>query len=270
MENIVQVNEFNEYSKEEKDEYIASVSRAFAPKLSKLEYVDGSEMFTHPEPENWEDSDIEPDTSQMEWVDLGLPSGTLWGKYNIGASSEEDAGLYFAWGETCGYTQTQTTERNFSYDDYKFADYDECDGYSKYNSCDDKFILDDEDNAAKILLGEDCDIPDYPHIQELLNNTSTTCIFDDNDNPKGILFSSNYYDDDNHKLFIPFSGIKVNGQAYFNINGFSFSCKYLGYNLSYFYGGEGGIHSNNSRVDRYACMPIRPIIPGLFPKPIFN
>lgn len=45
------------------------------------------------------------DSSQTnhEYVDLGLPSGTLWATMNIGASSPEDYGLYFAWGETEGY-----------------------------------------------------------------------------------------------------------------------------------------------------------------------
>lgn len=33
-------------------------------------------------------------------VDLGLPSGTLWADRNVGASSPEDNGDYFAWGET--------------------------------------------------------------------------------------------------------------------------------------------------------------------------
>ena len=35
----------------------------------------------------------------MEYVDLGLPSGTLWGKWNVGASKPEDNGGYYAWGE---------------------------------------------------------------------------------------------------------------------------------------------------------------------------
>lgn len=34
------------------------------------------------------------------WVDLGLSSGTLWAAYNVGATSPEDYGTYFAWGET--------------------------------------------------------------------------------------------------------------------------------------------------------------------------
>ena len=39
-----------------------------------------------------------------EFVDLGLPSGTLWATCNVGSTSPEQAGLYFAWGETTGYT----------------------------------------------------------------------------------------------------------------------------------------------------------------------
>ncbi len=35
-----------------------------------------------------------------EAVDLGLPSGTLWATCNVGASSPEELGDYFAWGET--------------------------------------------------------------------------------------------------------------------------------------------------------------------------
>lgn len=34
------------------------------------------------------------------WVDLGLPSGTLWGECNIGAKRPDECGYYFAWGET--------------------------------------------------------------------------------------------------------------------------------------------------------------------------
>ena len=42
----------------------------------------------------------EPFQSDSDWVDLGLPSGLLWATRNVGASSPEDYGDYFAWGET--------------------------------------------------------------------------------------------------------------------------------------------------------------------------
>jgi len=38
--------------------------------------------------------------TSKEYVDLGLPSGTLWATCNIGATKPEESGFYFAWGET--------------------------------------------------------------------------------------------------------------------------------------------------------------------------
>lgn len=46
-------------------------------------------------------------TNGHEYVDLGLPSGTLWATCNVGAESENDVGLYFQWGDTQGYTADQ-------------------------------------------------------------------------------------------------------------------------------------------------------------------
>lgn len=56
-----------------------------------------------------------------EFVDLGLPSGTLWATCNVGATSPEQAGLYFAFGETTGYTAEQVTSgvRAFNSESYK-------------------------------------------------------------------------------------------------------------------------------------------------------
>ena len=42
-----------------------------------------------------------------EYVDLGLPSGTLWATMNVGASSSGETGFYFQWGDTSGYTADQ-------------------------------------------------------------------------------------------------------------------------------------------------------------------
>ena len=48
------------------------------------------------------------------WVDLGLPSGILWAKYNVGATSPEEYGGYYAWGETY-------TKNYYELDNYKYA-----------------------------------------------------------------------------------------------------------------------------------------------------
>jgi len=51
---------------------------------SKVKYQDGTK--------EWLDL-------MEEVVDLGLPSGTLWCKYNLGASQPYEYGDYYAWGE---------------------------------------------------------------------------------------------------------------------------------------------------------------------------
>lgn len=48
-----------------------------------------------------------------EYVDLGLPSGTLWATCNVGATSPYEKGQYFAWGEV-------EPRGDFSWDSYKF------------------------------------------------------------------------------------------------------------------------------------------------------
>ena len=48
-----------------------------------------------------------------EYVDMGLPSGTLWATCNIGAESSTDFGDYFAWGET-------EPKEEYTNENYKF------------------------------------------------------------------------------------------------------------------------------------------------------
>ena len=44
--------------------------------------------------------DKEFNNNGYDYVDLGLPSGTLWATMNVGASKPSDYGLYFQWGDT--------------------------------------------------------------------------------------------------------------------------------------------------------------------------
>ena len=52
-----------------------------------------------------------------KFVDLGLPSGTLWATCNVGATSPEQAGLYFAFGETKDFTAEQVESGERAFDD---------------------------------------------------------------------------------------------------------------------------------------------------------
>ena len=44
--------------------------------------------------------DKEIDSNGYEYVDLELPSKTLWATCNIGANKPSDYGMYFQWGDT--------------------------------------------------------------------------------------------------------------------------------------------------------------------------
>ena len=58
--------------------------------------------------------------SGHQWVDLGLPSGLKWATCNVGASSPEDYGDYYAWGELS--TKDEYTRSNCSTDGKSIRD----------------------------------------------------------------------------------------------------------------------------------------------------
>jgi hypothetical protein len=79
-----------------------------------------------------------------EWVDLGLPSGTLWATMNVGAKVPEEYGDYFAWGETA-------PKQVYSWSTYKW-----CNGsqntITKYCTNSDYGMV---DNKTQLVLGDD-------------------------------------------------------------------------------------------------------------------
>ena len=105
-------------------------------------------------------------TDEHEWVDLGLPSGTLWATCNIGANAPEEYGDYFAWGET------------EPKDYYDWSTYKWCNGssdtltkyctYSTYGTVDNKTELDLEDDAAYVNWGPAWRMPSQAQIKELV------------------------------------------------------------------------------------------------------
>ena len=92
-----------------------------------------------------------------KFVDLGLPSGLLWAKANVGAASSADDGDYFAWGETSPKT-------TYYWSNYKWGS-----NPSKYNSSDGKTTLDAADDAATVNWGAPCRMPDSSEFEELYN-----------------------------------------------------------------------------------------------------
>ena len=143
-----------------------------------------------------------------EYVDLGLPSGTLWAKCNVGAETETEYGQYFQWGDTQGYTYDQIgTDKNFSWSDYKYGAYDSTDttnyGMTKYNATDGLTTLELSDDAAHVNMGGEWHMPTQEQIYELINNIHTSHSLITKDGVYGMLFTSKY---NSNTLFFPFTG----------------------------------------------------------------
>ena len=149
----------------------------------------------------------------FEYVDLCLPSGTKWATCNVGADSEIDCGLYFAWGETVGYSGITDTKK-FGWRDYKFS---KCGSnkFIKYNGTDRKKVLDLKDDAAHIHMGGKWHMPTDEQIRELIKNTENIWVTDyNNSGANGRLFTSKINDE---KLFFPACGLRF-AEGYYGLN----------------------------------------------------
>ena len=101
-----------------------------------------------------------PEPPVAEAIDLGLPSGTKWASWNVGASVPEDIGNYYAWGET------------EPKDYYGWSNYIHCEGTDK--TC--HYIGDDiagtQFDVAHVKWGGSWRMPTSALFEELISNCS--------------------------------------------------------------------------------------------------
>lgn len=95
-----------------------------------------------------------------EYVDLGLPSGTLWATCNIGATNPEDYGWLYAWGEI-------ETKSSYTWQTYKYGTEN---NLTKYNKIDGKTELEDIDDVAVQKWGGNWRMPTALQMWELYTN----------------------------------------------------------------------------------------------------
>jgi len=114
-------------------------------------------------------------TNGHEWVDLGLPSGTLWATCNVGASSPSEYGNYYAWGETS--TKTNYTWNTYRYcmgTDETLTKYCSNSSYGYNGYTDGIRELEPSDDAATVNWGNAWQMPSADQIVELYNGSYTT------------------------------------------------------------------------------------------------
>ena len=183
-----------------------------------------------------------------DYVDLGLSSGTKWATMNVGASKPSDAGLYFQWGDTSGYTADQVGNvKEFNWSDYKWNPSGDGKIFTKYETEGSKLEL--EDDAAHANMGGDWHMPTPTQIQELINETINT--WTTQDGVDGRLFTSKK--DNSKSIFIPAAGNAFNVTV--NLSGSRgniwssvlSTCKvHYGQELSFYSGNVSLYYSNRS------------------------
>ena len=138
-----------------------------------------------------------------EYVDLGLPSGTLWATCNVGATSPEEYGDYFAWGET------QPKE------DYSWSTYKYCEGtmntMTKYctrsnvGTLDNKTELEPMDDVATANWGVEWQMPSVEQLEELINSNYTTTTWTTLNGVYGWMIVSKQ---NGNRVFLPAAGYR--------------------------------------------------------------
>ena len=175
--------------------------------------------------------DSGPNTNGHEYVDLGLPSGTLWAKYNVGATKETDYGEYFMYGM----------------------------GSKTYDSTDTPYAgtedpLDLTKDTARQTWGGDWHMPTSAQYQELIDNTTYEWTSINGVNGGKFTGQNGNY------IFIPASGFYNNGNIQFVDMGGSIwsSTPYTDSNRIYYFGFGAGANSiyTDARTIGHSVRPV--------------
>lgn len=112
-----------------------------------------------------------------DYVDLGLPSGTLWATCNVGADTPEGNGDYFAWGEIVPkelYDWKSYKYGRFLNERYELSKYCTDSVYGLDGFVDNLTLLEPNDDVANVCWGADWRMPTIEEWEELFLNTTGT------------------------------------------------------------------------------------------------
>ena len=151
-----------------------------------------------------------------KFVDLGLPSGLLWARNNVGASTPYADGDYYAWGET-------QTKSYYSWSTYKWGS-----NPTKYNSSDGKTTLEASDDVATVKWGKECRMPSRAEFQELYNKCDWTWKSNYNGTSGYLVKGPN-----GQTIFLPASGYRYGDLSYHGSDGYYWSSSLYTSNTDY-------------------------------------
>ncbi len=160
---------------------------------------------------------VERPDDEGDWVDLGLPSGLLWATRNVGATSPEDYGDYFAWGETSPKSVYDWSTYRYCNGDYdQLTKYCSLSSYGYYGFTDNLTILQPSDDAATANYGGRT--PTEEEWRELMDHTTSQWTTQNGVN--GCRFTGS----NGNSLFLPAAGVRWYSSLYYDgIRGYYWS-----------------------------------------------
>ena len=199
------------------------------------------------------DSDDDTPTTDSRAVDLGL--SVKWASCNVGATTPEEYGGYYAWGET-------EEKSDYSWSTYKYCNggFNSMTKYCKsrdYGTVDNKTTLEPEDDVATVKWGGTWRMPTRAEQQELINNC--TCTWTTLNGVNGYRVTG----PNGNSIFLPAAGHRDGTEVYSRgSNGYYWSSS-LGSSYSdyaYYLSFNGGYYFLNYR-GRYSGRTVRPVCP---------
>lgn len=147
-----------------------------------------------------------------EWVDLGL--SVRWATCNVGATSPEDFGDYFAWGETSTKSEYTWSTLRYCSDEMgsqftKYVPSDESDYWSGSGSPDNKTRLVPGDDVAQAKWGGTWHMPTRKDWEELLDEDNCSWTWTQLNGVNGMRVKSR---SNGNSIFLPAAGYRY---AYF-------------------------------------------------------
>jgi|GEM_PF-1285948 len=132
-----------------------------------------------------------------DYVDLGLPSGTLWATCNVGASKPEGYGNYYAWGETA-------TKTVYDWSTYKWTSGSSSTPTKYTGSSSAELQL--SDDAAYVNWGKNWRMPSQAQFEELINSNYTTTTWTSINGIYGRKITSKMPGYTGNSIFLPAAG----------------------------------------------------------------
>ncbi len=167
------------------------------------------------------------------YVDLGLPSGTLWATCNVGAETPEGHGNYYAWGET-------VEKEIYSIDTYTYS----------------STTLSPNADAATANWGSGWRMPTKTDFEELIDNCTT--IWTTKNGVDGQVYTGN----NGNSIFIPVTGQRRGSEFYFPEIGWYWSSSYSGNDVAWYFSmATSGtcLGCNNDFYFCYLGLTVRPV-----------